>query len=180
MSHRIVLTGAPSSGKSEFLNRLQKEAGFERFAFFEEMARSLLEENPGFRSNRSDFHRRIFVQQSAREDALEGGSFVSDRGTVDAFAFHPEMLTELGTSLDREYKRYTAVFHLESAANLGEEYYTTDHVRNESITEALAIEAAIKKAWRPHPGYRFITAAPDFDRKYALFLATVRALIRKE
>lgn len=175
-----MLTGAPSSGKSEFLHRLQKEAGFSRFVFFEEMARSLLEENPGFRNDWSDFHRRIIVQQKAREDALEGDSFVSDRGTVDAFAFHPEMLAELGTSLDQEYKRYTAVVQLESAANLGEKYYTTDQVRNEPIDEALAIEAAIKKAWRPHPGYRFIAAAANFDRKYELFLATVRTLIRKE
>lgn len=179
MSHRIVLTGAPSSGKSDFLHRLQKEAGFDRFAFFEEMARTLLEENPGFRNNWNDFHRQILKRQKAREDALEGGSFVSDRGTVDAFAFHPEMLAELGTSLGDEYKRYTAVIHLESAANLGEKYYTTDHVRNESLDEALAIEAAIRKAWQSHPGYHFIAAAPDFAGKYGLFLATVKGLIRK-
>lgn len=179
MSHRIVLTGAPASGKSDFLHRLQKEAGFESFAFFEEMARTLLEENPGFRQNWNDFHRQILKRQKAREDALGGGSFVSDRGTVDAFAFHPEMLAELGTSLGSEYNRYTAVIHLGSTANLGEKFYTTDHVRNESLDEALAIEAAIKKAWQPHPGYRFIMAVPDLAGKYELFLATVEGLIRK-
>ena len=143
------------------------------------MARSLLEENPGFRKDWNDFHRQILKRQKAREDSLDGGSFISDRGTVDAFAFHPEMLTELKTSLEDEYSRYTAVVHLESADNLGEEHYLTDQVRNESLDEALAIEAAIRKVWRPHPGYQFITAVPDFEKKYKLFLATVKGLIRK-
>jgi hypothetical protein len=78
-------------------------------------------------------------------------------------------MDNVGTTLKREYGRYTQVIQLGSAAILGKPYYHCDEVRNESITEALEIEAAIRRVWSAHPGYVFVAAQPDLDGKYSHF-----------
>lgn len=168
-----MITGAPGSGKSEGLNRLRSEPRLAGFEFFEELARLILTEQPDFRSDWPAFHREIYRRQVAREAAIGERPFVTDRGTVDAFAFHPESMVDVGTSLEREYARYTQVIQLGSAAGLGEVYYHCDDVRNETIPQALEIEAAIGRVWQGHPGYRFVEATPDFELKLARLRARV-------
>ncbi len=171
--HRIVVTGAPGSAKTEFMERLKREIPMSGFLFFEELARIILSENPDIRRNKAALHREIYTRQVAREVAAGKGSFVTDRGTVDAFAFHPESMHEVGTTLEKEHRRYTLVIQLGSAASLGEAYYTRDDVRNESIPEALEIEAAIRRVWGNHPNYAFVSAQPDLGAKYAQFRGIV-------
>ena len=115
------------------------------------------------------FHHEIYRRQVERESTVGRRSFISDRGTVDAFAFHPESLDQLGTTLEREYARYTAVIQLGSAAAIGPPYYVTDTIRNESVDEARKIERAITSAWKNHPGYLYIDAGVAFEVKYAAF-----------
>ncbi len=171
---RIVITGAPGSGKTQFLQRLRLDQAFDQFLFFDELARQLLREDPTFRQRWSEFHREIYRRQSARESEAEQRPFITDRGTVDAFAFHPETAAAVGTSIDREYKRYTTVIQLGSAARLGEPYYGRDEIRNESIEDALFIERAIESVWRNHPGYHWIDARLDFEEKYRHFANVMR------
>ena len=166
MIFRIVITGAPGSGKTEILNRLKKLPDFSDFVFFDELARRLLIENPDYRKNWSDFHVEIYRRQVARENNLGDRSFVTDRGTADAFAFHPETMSRVATSLEKEYRRYTTVMQLGSAATLGEEFYQRDDIRDESDPLALTIERAITEVWRRHPHYHFVKAEPDFERKF--------------
>jgi predicted ATPase len=165
MIARVVITGAPGSGKTVCLEALKAEPRLSHFLFFDELARQLLARNPSYRTNRTEFHREIYRLQSERETAAAGRPFISDRGTVDAFAFHPETLTDVGTTLEQEYARYSAVVHLGSSARLGEQFYRLDAIRNESVSDALAIERAIEHAWSGHPGYVFIDACERFDDK---------------
>ena len=176
MTPRIVVTGGPGSGKTKFIDRLRTEPHLSEFIFFDELARELLTLDPSLRSDRHRLHTEIYRRQIEREEAVHGQPFISDRGTVDAFAFHPEMLKHLGTSLKEQYKRYTAVIHLESAAILGDPYYRTDSVRIEPVEDALAIQDAIRKAWRGHPNYHYVPADIDIERKYHLFLSEVLLL----
>ncbi|MBD3256819.1 AAA family ATPase [candidate division GN15 bacterium] len=171
---RIVITGAPGSAKSLFLDRLRDEPFMAGFVFFEEVARVLLESHPELRGQWAEFHRRIYARQTAQEAAVGTRPFVTDRGTVDAHAFHPETLADVGTSLEREYERYTAVIHLQTAAALDNRPWETDSVRTESRDDALAIERALKLAWQDHPGYYFLPAENDVDRKYRRFRDMVR------
>ncbi len=180
MIPRIVITGGPGSGKTVCLQKLQSNPALGHFLFFEELARRLLVENPQFRQQRREFHQEIYRLQCAREMEAGERPFFSDRGTIDAFAFHPETIEEVGTTIAREYQRYSAVIHLGSAARLGSAYYRGDEIRNESIEEALFIEQAIEGVWKGHPGYRFLDAEADFGAKcrrceeIALELAGVR------
>ncbi len=177
---RIVLTGAPSSGKTEFFQRLKEEPEFSRFAFLEETARSLLEEDPGWRDRWHEFHLEIYGRQLLREQALSGCSFVTDRGSVDAFAFHPETMAKIGTTLEKEYTRYDWIIHLGSAAALGEDLYVQDEIRNEPLQAALDIEKKIAAVWSDHPGYRQVPAEPQIDTKYRRFLTLVTELAQKD
>jgi predicted ATPase len=171
---RIVITGAPGSGKTQFIQRLRLDRAFDQFLFFDELARQLLQEDPTFRQRWSEFHREIYRRQCTRESEAEHRPFITDRGTVDAFAFHPETAAAVGTSIDREYKRYTSVIQLGSAARLGDPYYGRDDIRTESIEDALVIERAIESVWRNHPGYLWIDARLDFEEKYCHFADVMR------
>lgn len=173
MTTRIVITGGPASGKTASLNLLKGEPRLRHYIFFEELARKLLTENLEYNKERTAFHRDIYLRQVAREDAARGRSFVSDRGTIDAFAFHPETMGRVNSSLVKEYKRYTAVFLLGSAASLPGEEYQKDDIRRESKEEAMKIESKLIKAWQNHPGYLFIGASADFNEKYDSLLCAI-------
>lgn len=171
LPRHVVITGAPAAGKTELLARLAEHPAFAEYLFFEELARDLLAEDATWRLRRREFHREIYRRQTARERQAADQPFVTDRGTVDAFAFHPETLTDVGTTLAAEYHRYDLVLHLGSSAGLGDDYYTVDSVRTESRAEALQIERALAAVWGEHPSYRFIPAAVRTEHKFAAVLA---------
>jgi hypothetical protein len=75
-------------------------------------------------------------------------------------------MADVGTTLEREYGRYTAVVQLGSAAALGEQYYRQDRIRRETTAEALEIEEAIREVWGRHPNYIFVPAVEDMEEKY--------------
>jgi predicted ATPase len=171
-----VITGAQASGKTTFFDRLKKDPAFSGYLFFDELARQLLHENPAYRLAKSEFHQEIYRRQVAREKAARGKPFISDRGTVDAFAFHPEAAAQVGTTIKKEYARYTGVIQLGTAAALGSDYYHQDDIRCESADEAMAIERAITRVWRGHPGYHMIPAQPDVEAKYNEFMEAISAI----
>ena len=174
---RIVITGAPASAKTEFIERLKVMPEFSKFTFFEELARKLLGENSSGRDNPEVFHRRIYNIQTRRESELGERPFITDRGTLDAFAFHPESINLIGTTFEREYRRYSAVMHLGTAATLGEKFYSQDDIRTDSIEEALKIDKALSKIWSGHDTYNYVAAEIKIERKFSQFIALLRGLI---
>jgi len=177
MIPRIVITGAPGSGKTEVLKRLQRHSAFSRFVFLDELARRLLSENPEHRENWSKFHVDIYHRQVEREKLVGSQPLITDRGTVDAFAFHPQAIDSIKTTIEKEYRRYSAVVQLGSSAILGNRYYQRDRIRLESAHEALAIEKALVRVWRGHPEYHFIKACVHFEKKYDTCLQLIRSLL---
>ncbi len=172
-SRRIVITGGPGSGKTEFFERLKSESELSGFLFLDELARRIISEQPHIRHHPHEFHREIYRRQVAREEAAGEQSLITDRGTVDAFAFHPETMSDVGTTLELEYRRYSLVVQLGTAAALGDDYYVQDDIRRESLSDALAIETALRRVWGPHQGYRLIPALEQIEEKYSRFLDLV-------
>lgn len=166
---RIVITGGPGSGKTEFFERLKDETELDGFLFLEELARRILSDKPHIRHHPDELHREIYRRQIEREEAAGERPLVTDRGTVDAFAFHPETMTDIGTTLEFEYLRYSLVIQLGSAAALGERYYVRDEIRQENVSEALRIETALRRVWSAHPNYKFIPALEQIEEKYSRF-----------
>ena len=176
---RIVITGAPASGKTEFFERLKGISDLSGFIFFEELARQLLLQDPGYRTRWSEFHREIYRRQTEREKQAGNRPFITDRGTADAFAFHPETVRDVGTSLAAEHARYTAVVQLGSSAGLGPEFYPQDDIRIEQVEQVLRLEAQTQHVWQGHPNYHFVPAEPSFEAKYQGFLALILLLTGK-
>ncbi|MFH2047945.1 MAG: AAA family ATPase [bacterium] len=164
-NHAIVLTGAPASGKTACIEALKADLQFSDFIFLEELARKLLENNPEYRFHSDEFHREIYKQQIEREDRIKNKSFITDRGTLDGFSFCPHLMDAIGTTIENEYERYTAVIQLGTSASLGEKYYRTDDIRNESIEKVMELEKATSKIWGKHPNYSFLPAEPDYEKK---------------
>ena len=151
------------------MDRLRTDPEFAGFLFFEELARKIIGEQPELWQDRTAFHLEVYRRQCEREDRVAGRPFVTDRGTIDAFAFHPETIVKVGTSIEAEYARYSGVIQLGSAAVLGEPHYRCDEIRKESPADALAIEDAVRKVWSKHPQYRYIPADIDLEEKYGAF-----------
>jgi predicted ATPase len=168
MIPRVVITGAPASGKTEFIHWIRDSGRFQDFVFFDELARALLLEDPAYRQKWHEFHREIYSRQIQREDLCTGRPFISDRGTVDAFAFHPETMAAVGTTLEREYQRYTLVVHLGTTAGLESHLYCNDSVRHETAAEAMEIEHALNRAWSGHSAYHFVPPRRLLKEKFDL------------
>jgi len=177
MAVRIVITGAPASGKTTFIERLKSEPFLEGFQIFDELARQLLLEKHDYRDHWDQFHLEIYRRQIEREDNLGGRPFITDRGTVDAFAFHPSTMRAVETTLEKEYLRYDSVIQLGSSAALGEKFYQLDAIRNEPIEHALEIEKNLKKVWGGHSGYIFLAAVPDLKIKYEALIKILSPLV---
>ncbi|MDF1545275.1 MAG: AAA family ATPase [bacterium] len=175
--YRIVVTGAPASGKTEFIQRAEQHPKLSSFLFFQELARLLLEQDPTYRQRWDQFHLEIYRRQIERENAAAGHSFLTDRGTLDAFAFHPNLLHQLKTSKEREYERYSHVIQLGSSALLGEEFFRADRIRTESIDQVLGLQRATQQIWSGHPGYCFIEAEVDYEAKYRKFEAEIEKIV---
>ena len=176
---RIVITGAPASAKTEFIERLKPMPEFGQFRFFEELARKLLGENSHGRDSPEEFHRRIYDAQTKRESELGERPFITDRGTLDAFAFHPESINLIGTTFEREYRRYSTVIHLGTAATLGEKFYAQDDIRTDSIEEALKIDKALSEIWSGHGSYNYVAADIEIEQKFREFITLLRGLINQ-
>lgn len=180
MLHKIVITGAPASGKTLFFERVKTDLFLSDFIFFDELARQLLEENQSYRSNWNQFHLDIYNRQLEREKENSHKSFITDRGTVDTFAFHPDTASQVKSTIKKEYNRYTAVILLESSANLGEKFYKTDKIRNESLSEAQEIENKLKLAWSSHPHFYFIEADHSIEKKFSEFNQRLMSIISEK
>ena len=177
LNHAIVITGAPASGKTACFEALKVDPQFSGFVFFDELARQLLENNPKYRFHTDDFHREIYRLQIQREDEIKNRSFITDRGTLDGFSFCSNLIGALGTSIEREYLRYTAVIQLGSAASLGKEYYENDDIRTESIEKVMELENATTEIWGKHPNFNLLSAETDFENKLIKLKKLVKLLI---
>jgi predicted ATPase len=173
---RILVTGAPGSAKTKFIEKIKLDKEFSHFVFLDELARIILQENSDLRDHPAELHCEIYRRQVAREDELTGRAFITDRGTIDGFAFHRASMELIGTSLKKEYERYTSVIHLGTAAGLGEEFYETDDIRQESPARTMAVETALAELWGAHPDYNYLEPHTEIEKKYEKFVQLVRKL----
>ena len=175
MVQKIVLTGAPSSGKSDIFRRIQADSRFADFVFFDELARRLIDEGADMDDMRA-FHLEAYRQQVAREETAEGKSFITDRGALDFLIFNAGTFDAVDSSLERELSRYTAVIHLASSATLGPGFYVADRLRPPTAGFAVEIEQVIKKVWSAHPAYNYIASEKDYEAKATRALSLIAKL----
>lgn len=188
--YKIVLTGGPCGGKTTSLARLSpylRERGFEVITVPE--AFSLLVTN-GYSFNYLSAVKGmdIVVQdtvmdmQISMEDGFERvlrargrpAVLLCDRGLMDGSAYMKNEdwnklmhKREINCVSELREGRYNAVFHLVTAAEGAEEYYTLENnaARSETPEMARSLDHITRNAWVGHPSLKIFDNSTDFETK---------------
>jgi len=178
---KVVITGAPGSGKTVITSRLAADHP-DRFVRIPEAATqvyTLLNTrwDQLDLAGRYDAQRRMYrlqLEQEAQADREHprGKILLLDRGTIDGAAYWPDgpepFWRDVGTTHARELARYDAVILLETAAALG--LYDGDAsnaVRFEDASAAIAAGETLKRLWEGHPRVLPVAAQLDLAHKLA-------------
>ena len=178
---RIVLTGGPGAGKTAVLASLEQSL-CRHLRVLPESASIVF--GGGFPRDESPIARRAaqraiyFMQHELETASMTGDVAIAlcDRGTVDGIAYWPgpgSLWTEVGTTLDRELARYSAVIHLRTPP-LAMGYDHSNPLRIESAVEAHAIDERIAGAWAAHPRRFEIPATSTFLEKITRAIGILR------
>ncbi|MEK2689633.1 ATP/GTP-binding protein [Bdellovibrio sp. GT3] len=187
---RIVLTGAPSSGKSSVMNELKSIYG-NQVALIPESAVVLL--SGGFPPPQHTELAEIRAFQNAIVEVQRGLEFilphqnpeakfmVFDRGTLDGAGFWPpgpeDYLKQFAIDKSAEYRKFTDVLFLELPTP--EMFGGVNDKRFHNYQQSLHSEQQLEKAWSGHPGFQKISATPTLQEKIDLVAATIKKIISR-
>lgn len=188
-SCRVVLTGGPGGGKTTAADLFRREIG-DRVVVVPESATLLF--TGGFpRSNHPEAaaaaQQAIFHVQRHLEDVqaflYPERILLCDRGTVDGAAYAPagpnRFFADLGTTFEQELARYDGVLFFESAAVGGLTIEGGNPIRNESLDQAVSLDARLRELWIHHPRFVLIRHDTSFFKKIALALAELENMVRQ-
>ena len=193
----IVITGGPCGGKSTAMSRIMKEMNKLGYTvlFVAETASELI--NGGITPtncvSNTEFQKCLFDLQLSKEKTfmraaqkMEGEKciIVYDRGALDNKAYmskeeFAEVMDYLGMDEVQLRDNYDAVFHLVTAAEGAESFYTlaNNQARTETPAQARAIDKRIISAWTGHPHLRVIDNSTDFEGKMQRLIAEIAAFL---
>lgn len=181
---RIVLTGAPCSGKSAAIAALREDPTLHCVPETATIVMGQVKVLPtvGTKAFQSTIRK---VQMSFEDAAIRQASkdakraVLLDRGTLDAAAFmggRPAYEQMFMTDDGEEYLRYDAVIML---ALPSEEVFAREcannPVRRETYTQAKAIEQSLAEVWAKHPNFMYVTDRDSWPAK----LDSVRAAVEE-
>jgi nicotinamide riboside kinase len=162
---KIVLTGGPSGGKTTLAQTLQKELTSHVTVIPEAASIVFGGGWPRRKSLIGVQHQQkaIYFLQRELESLLwhenQDRLLICDRGSLDGVAYWPgpgsgtDFFQAVGTTLEREIRRYDWVIHLDTAP--ASFYDVSNPLRNENFEEAWRLNESIKEAWNSHP-QRFV------------------------
>ncbi|MBE6814112.1 MAG: hypothetical protein E7522_01540 [Ruminococcaceae bacterium] len=194
---KIVITGGPCAGKSTGFSRIQEEfttMGY-RVLFVSETATELITGGiaPWTCKNSDEFQKYLMKLQLEKEKvfcdaalSMSGDKvlIVCDRGMLDNKSYmtnscFQSALSELKLNETELRDNYDAVFHLVTAANGAEEFYTTTNntARTETPEEARLIDEKLISAWTGHPHLRVIDNSTSFDDKIKRLIKEIASFL---
>lgn len=181
--HKFVITGGPCGGKTTALEILKQHftaLGFKVF-IIPEAATEIVSLGLYFGEIPvNDFQDFIIKRMIHSENCVENIAkhfdkdviIFCDRGLLDNKAYMSyddfiKVLTQNGLDEEKAKNRYDAVFHLVTAANGAENYYTLSNntVRYESPEEARELDKKTLSAWSTHDNLKIITNSSTFEEK---------------
>ena len=192
--YKFVITGGPCAGKTTALNVLKKaltERGFKVLTAPESATEIFsiglsLTETPLLTIQdlilKKMLHSENFVENIAKNLDFNSENIIIfyDRGVLDSKAYTPyeDLITILnnnGLNEEEAIKRYDAVFHLVTAANGAEDFYTLENnsVRFETAEEARALDLRTLNAWKTHPNLYIFDNSTNFDEKMNRLISKV-------
>lgn len=195
---KIVLTGGPCAGKTTAIGKISErlsDAGYKVIVIAETPTEIFLS-GVGIGENGLscvDFQYAVLKLQIEKEKLYEEIALrlpqekiliVCDRGCADGNAYCSSeefrgLLDIMGTNNVAIRDGYDAVFHLKTAADGAEEFYTTanNSARSETLEQARIIDSNTIDAWVGHPHFRIIDNSTDFDAKINRLLTEIRIVL---
>ena len=182
---KIVITGGPCAGKSTAMSWIRNafvQRGY-NVLIVPETATELITGGvaPWTCGTNTAYQKCQVELQLTKERLFEKATasmssdkilIVCDRGVMDNRAYmNDEEFNEVMRSLNGDLvdwrDGYDAVFHLVTAANGAEEYYTkaNNAARYESVEEAIALDSKLLSCWTGHKYLRVIDNETDFEGK---------------
>lgn len=194
----IVITGGPCAGKSTAMSMIQEEftkKGYTVF-FIGESATELITSGISRDTCRDEIEFQIPLFKIQREkekiyrevanSILNKVLIVCDRGLLDSKAFMEDLnfkflLQKMGVNEVEVRDSYDAVFHLVTAANGAEKFYTLENnsARKETLEEARIIDNNLIAAWTGHPHYRIIDNSTDFEGKIKRLISEISSFLNE-
>ncbi len=195
--HKIVITGGPCGGKSTAKGYVKDyfEARGYTVLFVPETATELITGGvaPWTCGKNVDHQKCQMRLQLCKEEVFEYAAstmkadkmlIVCDRGVIDNCAYmneaeFKETLAYVGKTAVELRDGYDAVFHLVTAADGAERFYTTENnaARTETIAEAIALDRRLIAAWTGHPHLRIIDNSSDFKGKMLRLLEEISSFL---
>mmetsp|Transcript_28248 Transcript_28248/g.36506 ORF Transcript_28248/g.36506 Transcript_28248/m.36506 type:complete len:539 (+) Transcript_28248:79-1695(+) len=198
--YKFVLTGGPCAGKTTALSKLSeclRNFGFSVYTVPE--AATILFSNGipfsdlGVEYNTFAFQWSLISLQMSLEENFERMAratnrpsvLICDRGLMDGAAYIPAFWWNrilegkgLSTVHIRE-GRYDAIFHLVTAADGAESYYTTanNEARTETPEQAREMDQKTQTCWLGHPHHHVFDNSTDFKGKIQRLLNCAGKLV---
>lgn len=181
--YEFVITGGPCAGKTTCLSVLEQylqDRGFKVVVVPETATELILSGITPSDLPRKQFQGLIIDRSLNKEETTrkavefmgKDAVILYDRGVLDSKAYLPraefsELLQERNLSELEIRDRYDAVFHLVTAAEGAEEFYTkaNNKARSETPELARALDSRTRNAWVGHPHLRVIDNSTSFDDK---------------
>ena len=194
---KIVITGGPCAGKTTAMSWIQTnftKLGY-TVLFIPETATELISGGvaPWTCGTNAEFQKCLLNLQLAKEKTFEKAAstmpvekvlIVCDRGALDNRAYMSEAdfadtLKHLNTSEVELRDNYDAVFHLVTAANGAEKFYTTANntARTETVEQAAALDDSLIAAWTGHPHLRVIDNSCGFEDKMKRLISEISSFL---
>ena len=187
----FVVTGGPCAGKTTALSILEQaltEKGFKVIVVPETATELITSGICPWELDTEQFQsllveRTIHKEKTTRKAAkyLKRDTVILyDRGLLDNKAYMPhetflKILSKNRLSETYARDRYNAVFHLVTAADGAENFYTlsNNEARKESPEQARALDKKTLNAWVGHSHLRIIDNSTGFDKKMEKLLSEV-------
>ncbi|MBQ9298341.1 MAG: AAA family ATPase [Clostridia bacterium] len=194
----LVLTGGPCSGKTTGIATIEKELSERGYyvLIVPETATELIGNGIRPFGNCLDnftFQKVLFEKQLHKEKLYlevakkienEKVVIVYDRGLNDNKSYLSQgefdnLLKAFDTDEISVKDRYDAVFHLVTAANGAEEYYTLENnaSRTETPEQARQLDKKGIENWNGHPHLRIIDNSTDFKQKLNRLMAEIYSVL---
>ena len=200
--YKFVITGGPCAGKTTAMERLQvflRERGFRVFVVPEAATMLFINgaspDDLASEDCQSAFQQFVINTQMQLEDSImkyaksvkTKAVILCDRGVMDGSAYVSKEIWQgvlnhanLDIVSARE-GRYDGVFHLVTAADGAEAFYTlaNNKARHETIEEAIGQDRKTQQAWQGHPHHVIIDNRKGraFEKKMELLVSMLAGYV---
>ena len=192
---KFVITGGPCAGKTEAVKIIKQDLikkGLKVIAVPETATELISSEITPGEVGRNKFQFLLLERSLNKEITAEKAAecfdqdvvIIYDRGLLDGKAYMQAepFMNELKKYNEDEktvLDRYNAVFHLVTAANGAEKFYTlaNNEARTENPEEAKVLDKKVIDSWSNHKCLKIIDNSTDFENKMNRLLKEIYKII---